>query len=57
MPTPRRVTTGLALAAVALTKGPDLATVFGPGPARPITIRGLGKPGGVSPLTRLVHGE
>jgi hypothetical protein len=44
----------LVLAAAALAKGPDRATVSGPGLAEPLVIQGLGEPGGVSPLGRLV---
>ena len=44
----------LVLAAAALAKGPDRATVSGPGLANPLVIRGSGEFGGVSPLGRLV---
>ena len=62
MPRPRLAPTFLALAAVAalvlaaaaLAKGPDRATVSGPGLASPLVIRGSGEFGGVSPLGRLV---
>jgi hypothetical protein len=47
----------LAWASPALAKGPDQATINGPGLARPIVITGFGEPGSVGNLGELADGS
>jgi hypothetical protein len=47
----------LAWASPALAKGPDQATITGPGLARPIVIAGYGEPGSVGNLGELADGS
>jgi hypothetical protein len=49
------VAVALAVPTTATAKGPNSATIAGPGLADPITFSGHGEPGGVSPFSRLVE--
>ena len=47
----------LAWAEPALAKGPDQATISGPGLVRPIVVSGLGEPGSTDKLGELADGS